>query len=377
MKMRAASIRAALPLVAAILMTAQAVQAQYCPNNTAADPSDVCLGEWSLLHEANGYCNTAIGAVALQFVNGGVSNTAVGCSALRNNVSGSYNTAVGAGALNGNLSGFNTAIGHEALVQNKWGGFNTAGGSYAAWFNANGNYNTVFGAYALKDETTGDGNTVVGSNALQHLASGGGNLALGGNAGLDYNGGESNNVLLANFGVTGDTGVTRIGTNGWQTKAFVAGIYGTTSSGGTWVMVNSSGQLGTPTSSLRFKEDVSDLGAASAELMRLRPVSFRYKAPYDDGQRIRQYGLIAEEVAEIDPGLVQFGEDGKPLAVRYHFVDAMLLNEVQKQHSTIAEQSARLAEQAAGLARQASEITSQKAEIGELALRLARLEGRP
>jgi hypothetical protein len=84
----------------------------------------------------------------------------------------------------------------------------------------------------------------------------------------------------------------------------------------------------------------------------------------------RRYGLIAEEVAAVDPGLVQFGDDGKPLAVRYHFVDAMLLNEVQKQHSTTAEQSARLAAQAA-------ELASQKAEIIELALRLARLEGRP
>jgi Chaperone of endosialidase len=374
MTMRAASIRAAL-LLAATLMTAQAVQAQYCPNNPGAGNSDVCLGYWSLLQD-NGGCNTAIGAVTLQVLNGGTDNTAVGCSAMSSNISGSYNTAVGEGALDRNLSSYNTAIGNEALVMNKWGAYNTAGGSYAVWNNTDGYYNTVFGAFALKDQTTGGDNTVVGGAALQHLVSGHDNLALGVDAGLDYTGGESNNVLLANFGVAGESGVTRIGTNGWQTRAFIAGIYGTTSSGGTWVMVNSSGQLGTPTSSLRFKEDVTDLGAASAELMKLRPVSFRYKAPYDDGQRIRQYGLIAEEVAAVDPGLVQFGEDGKPLAVRYHFVDAMLLDEVQKQHSTIAEQSTRLAEQAAGLARQAAEITSQEAEIRGLALRLARLEGR-
>lgn len=375
MATRRTGIRAVLLLAAAAPIMGQAAQAQYCPNNAGAPASDSCLGEWSLLHEANGYCNTAIGAVALQFTNGGNSNTAMGCSAMRNNTSGSYNTAVGAGALNSDLANWNTAVGFQALLQNTWGGYNTAGGANAAEFSVSSNYNTVFGAWALNAATSGDGNTVVGSDALLYLVSGGDNLALGLNAGIDYNGGESNNILLGNYGVTGDSGVTRIGTGGWQTKTFVSGIYGVTSSGGTWVMVNSAGQLGTTTSSLRFKEEVADMGEASADLMKLRPVTFRYKAPYDDGQRLRQYGLIAEEVAKVEPGLVQFGDDGQPLAVRYHFVEAMVLNEVQKQHATIVEQSARLAEQAAGLARQAAEIDSQKAEIRELALRLARLEG--
>ena len=69
--------------------------------------------------------------------------------------------------------------------------------------------------------------------------------------------------MLANRGVAGESGVTRIGTSGTQTKAFVAGIYGSTSASGLSVMVNSSGQLGTTTSSLRFKEKVADMGAAS------------------------------------------------------------------------------------------------------------------
>jgi len=152
----------------------------------------------------------------------------------------------------------------------------------------------------------------------------------------------------------------RLGATGAQTKTFVAGIHGVTSSSGIPVYVNTLGQLGTATSSLRFKEDVTDMGGASDVLMKLRPVTFHYKAPYDDGQRVLQYGLIAEEVAAIEPGLVQLGDDGQPLTVRYHFVNAMLLGEVQKQHATIADQAALLARQTA--------------EIAALSERLAKLE---
>ncbi len=181
--------------------------------------------------------------------------------------------------------------------------------------------------------------------------------------------------------MAGESYVMRLGAVGVQSKAFIAGVHGVTSSSGIPVYVNSSGQLGTATSSLRFKEDVADMGTASDELMKLRPVTFHYKAAYDDGQRVLQYGLIAEEVAAVDPGLVQYGDDGQPLTVRYHFVNAMLLGEVQKQHADLARQAALLAQQTAEIAGQRSEIAGQKAEIAgqkneiaALSDRLAKLE---
>ena len=75
--------------------------------------------------------------------------------------------------------------------------------------------------------------------------------------------------------------------------------------------------------------------------MSLRPVTYKYKNQYDAAQ-VTQYGLVAEEVARVDKGLVVFGPNGEPDAVRYHFVNAMLLNEVQKQHKTIATLNQRL-----------------------------------
>ena len=108
--------------------------------------------------------------------------------------------------------------------------------------------------------------------------------------------------------------------------AFIDGIFGQTSASGIAVFVNSSGKLGTTTSSRRYKEEIVDIAQESDVLMHLRPVAFVYK-PEIDATRTPQYGLIAEEVAEVAPQLAVFDKDGRPETVRYHFVNAMLLNE--------------------------------------------------
>jgi trimeric autotransporter adhesin len=115
------------------------------------------------------------------------------------------------------------------------------------------------------------------------------------------------------------------------------------------VFVNGNAQLGNSTSSRRFKDDIEDMGDASADLMELRPVIFHYKPAYDDRSHLLQYGLIAEEVAKVYPDLVQLDDQGRPQAVRYDLVNAMLLNEVQKQHRTIATQAAELEQEHARL----------------------------
>ena len=101
------------------------------------------------------------------------------------------------------------------------------------------------------------------------------------------------------------------------------------------VMVDSAGQLGTVSSSRRFKFDIADMGDASSGLMRLRPVTFRYKDATTDGAHPVQYGLIAEEVAEVNRDLVVYETDGQALTVKYHLLPTMLLNEVQRQQRTI------------------------------------------
>ena len=101
------------------------------------------------------------------------------------------------------------------------------------------------------------------------------------------------------------------------------------------MLIGFNGQLGTSSSSRRYKEDIHDMGDASRGLLRLRPVTFRYRKAFDDGSKPIQYGLIAEEVAEVYPDLVAHSADGQIETVKYQLLDVMLLNEVQRQQAEI------------------------------------------
>jgi hypothetical protein len=129
---------------------------------------------------------------------------------------------------------------------------------------------------------------------------------------------------------------------GAQTKAFVAGIFGNIVSGSA-VVVNGSGELGVAPSSLRFKHAVRDMGDSSGMLMSLRPVTFRYREEYVGPDDTTHFGLIAEEVAKVAPGLVHFDDEGRPFSVRYEFLAPLLLNELQGQEQTIGRQQAVIA----------------------------------
>ncbi len=100
---------------------------------------------------------------------------------------------------------------------------------------------------------------------------------------------------------------------------------------------------------------------ASSDLMRLRPVTFRYKKEYDSGEGRLQYGLIAEEVAEVYPELVVYDDTGKVKTVEYQKLPAMLLNELQKQHGKLQEQEAVITELTERLSRLEQVLSLQSA----------------
>ena len=335
-----------LVLLAALSLGAVSVQAQGFENlnlgTGAGNPGvstgdrDTALGEQALASNTTGSDNTAVGAEALYSNTSGATNTGVGSFALWSNTTGLVNTAVGSGTLNGNTTGSaNSGFGVGALNSNTTGGSNTAVG-----------FQALFGV------TTANNNTAVGANALGN-ASGAGNTALGRLAGYNITSG-TNNIDIGNNPPGNESNTIRIGST--QTRAFLAGVNGVTVSSGTAVYIDSNGQLGTVTSSLRFKEDVETMGDASDALMKLRPVTFRYKAPYDDGTHLLQYGLIAEEVAKVYPDLVQYDQNGKPFTVRYHEINTMLLNELQKQHGEVGRLESQVADQKAQLATQEARI---------------------
>jgi Chaperone of endosialidase len=253
------------------------------------------------------------------------------------------NTALGANALIGGGS-FNTAIGARALFENKTGNFNTATGAHALSNNAIGSNNTAIGKGALFNNFLGNDNTAIGQDALLNNIRSSGNIALGHGAGRNLNG--DNNIDIGNEGVTAEFNTIRIGSER-HTRTFIAGISGVAVTGAA-VRVNADGQLGTAPSSQRFKEKIKPMDAASEAILALQPVMFRYKKELDP-TGTAQFGLVAEEVAKINPDLVARDDDGKPYTVRYDAVNVMLLNEFLKARRQIDAQQRQIEALTAGL----------------------------
>jgi hypothetical protein len=313
------------------------VSQNYSNGGAAYDSNNVAIGVNSLRSNnptstTTGVNNTAVGSYSLQDNTIGVSNSALGAYSLYNNTLGHDNVAIGYDALTANTTAYlNTAVGSGALATQA---FNNGGLAYSA-------ANTAVGANSLANNnptntSTGFNNTAVGANSLSGNTTGANNTALGYAAGSNVTTG-SFNIDIGNAGVAGDATTIRIGDTN-QTKTFIAGISGVTSAGGAAVYVNASGQLGTATSSRRFKEDIQDMGTQSDRIFNLRPVTFKYKSEYGGGGI--QYGLIAEEVNEVIPEMTVWGKDGQIQTVAYQMLPPMLLNELQKEHRTNQEQEA-------------------------------------
>jgi hypothetical protein len=236
------------------------------------------------------------------------SNNGEGIGVLVSRTTGVWNTGTGFEALNHLTSGNqNTATGLPALFSDTNGGFNTATGVFSLYSNTSGFYNNAVGAYALSSNIIGSNNTATGYAALYRNT--------------------ANN--------------------------------------------NTDGQLGTASSSRRFKKEIKPIDSASEAILALKPVTFHYKT---DKSGTPQFGLIAEEVAEVNPDLVVRDEKGDIYTVRYDAVNAMLLNEFLKEHrkvedlkkdfqATVAQQQKEIQSLAAQLKAQAAQIPKVSAQL--------------
>jgi len=342
----------------------------------------------SALHENNGNSNTAAGHNALRQNQTGVENTATGGAALRENINGNHNTADGFQALLRNTTEHfpqgvrsgddNTANGYQALRNNTIGQNNTAVGSRALFHNSEtadltdqGNLNSAFGADALSMNDSGSFNTAIGNDALAagkghvgdtavgcqalenlqkavaDLLSPDNNIALGFLAGFNLTKG-SDNIYIGNLGPPApapsplpsptpgeEFGTIRIGAG--QIATFIAGIRDVTTgmADAMPVVIDSAGQLGTVSSSQRFKNEIKPMDKTSEAILALKPVTFHFKS---DSKGTPQFGLIAEEVAKVNQDLVVRDRNGEIYSVRYEAVNAMLLNEFLKEHKAFGEE---------------------------------------
>src|SRR5436305_10927355 len=293
--------------------------------------SNTAVGAGALLSNTIGFSNTADGAFALFSNTTGLTNTGNGYQALFSNTTGGQNTAIGTGALFGNITGHgNTATGLAALAANTIGESNTANGVNALGGNINGSGNTAFGYGALFGNTTGHGNTAFGDGAGSNVTTASNAISVGSNGAN-----VSNSCFIGNI-----RGITT------QNNDAVA------------VLIDSAGQLGTVSSSRRYKTDIKPMDKTSESILALKPVSFRYKVHKD---ATPQFGLIAEQVAQVNPDLVVRDKNGEIYTVRYEAVNAMLLNEFLKEHREVQELKKEVAALTAGLQKVSAQLEMNKA----------------
>jgi trimeric autotransporter adhesin len=340
--------------------------------NNRSGNFNAATGAQALYANETGSDNTANGFQALYNNSTGSSNAATGFQALYNNSTGNFNAATGFQALFHNGSGGdNTATGFQALYSNRVGFANTANGFQALYSNTRGGGNTATGEGALASNTTGDANTAVGTIALFSNGLGRSNTANGHNA-LSWNTTGSFNTAL---GVSAG-GNVETANNVICIGAFVAGedvsdscyigsiFQRPVAADSLPVLVDGFGKLGTTSSSARFKKEIKPMNCDSESILAFTPVTFRYK---NDETNTPQFGLIAEEVAEVNPDLVVRDKEGKPYSVRYEAVNAMLLNEFLKEHrkneeqqTTIARQQKQIEALAAGLQKVSAQLEASK-----------------
>jgi Chaperone of endosialidase len=360
--------------------------------NLTTGVANTANGWFSLFSNTDGSFNTGVGAGTLvlnvgnQGTGEGVDNTAVGAAALLFNTTGSNNTAVGTAALVNNSTGdSNSAFGAFALSSNTEGGSNTAVGDGALAANTTGSLHTAVGFNALAKNIASDlgVNTAVGADALSANTIGGENTAIGFFA-LPFSTTGSLNTALgfgAGAGITVASNVTCIGpVSGVSTVAgevgdscYIAHIHDQPVDSGTaqFVFVDEDGKLGTTNfSSQRFKKEIRPMGRTSETVLALKPVTFQYKS---DKKGAPQFGLIAEEVARVNPDLVVHDKNGQVVAVRYDAVNAMLLNEFLKEHKKVEEQGRKLQQQEITIAQQRNDF---EATITELKKEMATIVAR-
>lgn len=295
--------------------------------------------------------HTGIGYRSLLSLTTGLNNSALGHSSLKNVTSGSQNTALGGGslmtistvnnctglgycALYDNTAAELTAVGSLALRKNTTGIRNTAVGYASLYFQLTGRDNTAVGYTALGN-ATGINNTALGSAAGLAITTGDANIIIG--AGANVNAGVRSNCIVIGTGATTSSADNqiRIGFGALpSTSCFVQGIRGVTTNvaDSVPVVIDSNGQLGTVSSSIRYKKNIAPLGDVTAQFMNINPVSFEY---IDQASDRVQYGFIAEEFAEQFPDLVVRNDKGEPETIQYHLLWAYFTRMIQDQQRAI------------------------------------------
>jgi hypothetical protein len=334
-------------------------------NSLTTGFNNAAQGNSALFSLTTGGGNVAIGSVAQRFNQDGNHNTAIGNNALNANLHGNQNTAIGYSALRVNTSNDNTAVGWGALGSHTSGTENVAVGKEAlANLSVSGSeFNTAVGTQALVNQTSGDNNVALGEEAGVNVSSGGSNVFLGAHTGASVFNGTGIvciGYLQNSDNISDRTFIKNIGSFAQPTGGVID-----------FVTVNTTNnKMGHTASSRRYKEDIKPMDNSSELIYQLKPMTFRFKKNAENPNPVLDYGLIAEDVAEVDPALAIRNGEGQIESVRYLAIQNMLLNEFLKEHKKVQELEATVAQQkkdmgvfAAALKEQAAQIQKVSAQV--------------
>jgi hypothetical protein len=366
----------------ALCPMAQAVSPPLTPDPGSVPLSNTADGQLAL-PSVTGIYNSAFGFYALLGNTDASFNTGVGAGALLVS-DGTENAAVGAGALFSNLvAGDNNAFGTFALFNNDSSGsglanFNNAFGRNALFSNVDGDENDSFGDDSMFSVTTGIQNTAMGDDSLDGCTTGSGNTAMGKEAGNSIVDGFDNLCLGHNAGIGIVSGNNQIAigveTSGpfadSHNTCFIGQIFGepTGDPGSTTaVLIDSDNVVATIVSSRKYKHDIQPMDKTSEVILALKPVTFKYNHDVKDTPC---FGLIAEDVAAVDPDLVVHDRDGAPKTVRYEQINAMLLNEFLKEHKKVEEQQASISQLKSDMQTMVAQLKEQAAQIQKVSAQL-------
>lgn len=306
-------------------------------NNTSGS-FNIAIGGNSLYNNSTGEFNTAIGMNTLFSNTTGTYNSAIGVNVLKNNITGTHNTAIGTYSLYNNTYGlFNTSIGVSSLFNNTTGDFNVAIGLNSLYYNTTGSQNFGIGTNSLFNNKDGSYNVAIGVNSFLNKKNGSFNIAIGYQAGsyktrdaypLEncndsiYIGkytrsgaaytNVTNEIVIGNNAIGGGSNTTTIG-NASTTMTIIngsikcIGSYNLSTSQAANLTIDSDGLIRRSVSSKKYKTQIEDLDPKNADavIYGCRPVWYRSACELDN-PNWSWYGLIAEELAEIDPRLVRW-----------------------------------------------------------------------
>jgi len=330
--------------------------------NTVSGFKNIFMGYQAGQSNVSGGWNIFIGNEAGSSVTNALSNIFIGDMAGSKITDGINNIFIGkeAGLNSTSFVSQDLFIGHGAGRSNIDGGGNVYLG-ISAGYSSTGDENTFVGKHS-GFSNTGSYNIHIGSESGIYTGSGTRNIYIGYRSGRRMYGTKnifignsvcntvgdaydySNSIALGDSVIITASNQIRIG-NSSATSFYIEGAHNVTSSGGTALYINSSGKLGTVVSSKRYKTDITDLEINTSNIYNLKPVSYTLKS-----DNKRYFGLIAEDVAEEIPGLVEFvkakdvisgstSEEMIPNSVHYPILSVLLLKEIQEHEKTIKSQS--------------------------------------